>query len=212
MKIIYPPHPHSNYKLQSKDLPKYEKKGNWVAQRKFNGTNIALCITPDRDVYILTRHGTPTKQFSLTASHIDQILSLNIDDGKEYWFGGELLHNKTKSPEYKNRIVLFDVLQAGKYFYMETQMQRLAVLEDICGHPRGYEPYNQIAHQVTTDIWMAETFEDKFKLHYEEKIDLPEIEGLVLRDKNSSLDNFGNKKYDVTWIYRCRKPHKNYSW
>ena len=34
-----------------------------------------------------------------------------------------------------------------------------------------------------------------------------EIEGLVLRKKNSSITNAGSKEYDVSWIIRCRKPH-----
>lgn len=206
MPILFPPHPE--LKIPPNKLDEYEKTGKWVAQRKFNGTHVLVHISPERDVTMLTRHGTPPKLFSLTESHKKQILSLNLDEGKEYWLDGELLDHKTKSKEYKGKIVLFDVLHAGRYLINHpNQVERLRMLSEICGEPTRQEPNFGIALQVSDDIWMAETWKSEFSKHYSEFLNLDEIEGLVLRKAASSLDSFGQKEYDVSWMVRCRKPH-----
>lgn len=204
MKILFPPHPST--KISFHKLQDYEKTNNWVAQRKFNGTNILINITPDKKISILTRHGTMPKNFTLSKSHAEQILSLNLEE-KEYWLNGELLDSKTKSKEYKEKIIFFDVLQAGQYFIRKpNQLERLGILSNICRDPKELEPTNRIALQITSDVWMAESWVKDFRKHYEELIFLDEIEGLILRKKDSFLTDFGSKKYDVSWMLKCRKP------
>lgn len=206
MKILFPPHPDT--KIPPSALSQYEASGKWVAQRKFNGTHIVLNVTPDRKVGILTRHGTPPKLFSLSQSHINQILSLNLEPGLEYWLNGELLDHKTTDPRYKGKLVFFDVLQAGPYLYRtKTQMERVELLANICRNPQTLEPANGIALQVTQDLYMAETFTENFVQRFQDHIKTDEIEGLILRKRNSTLDNFGRTEYQVSWILRCRKAH-----
>lgn len=206
MPVLYPPHP--DLKIPFNKLDEYEKTGKWVAQRKFNGTHILVHISSEKDVGILTRHGTPPKLFSLTKSHKEQILSLNLEHGKEYWLDGELLDHKTKSKQYKGKIVFFDVLQAGRYLINRPdQVERLKILAEICENPTTLEPNFGIALRVREDIWMAETWKNEFSRHYSEFLNLDEIEGLVLRKASSTLDSFGQKEYDVSWMVRCRKPH-----
>jgi hypothetical protein len=190
-------------------LQEYDDSGEWVAQYKYNGTHIVLRVSPEGEVSILTRHGTPPKLFSLSRSHREQILDLNIEKGKEYWFAGELLDHKTKSPQYKKKIVLFDILQAGRYLMRKpNQMGRLELLDSICQpDPSNLEPTNGIAFQISPDIWMAPTWDADFVSHFERFIHLDEVEGLVLRKRLSALDNFGTKEYEVSWLLRCRKPH-----
>jgi hypothetical protein len=200
---MYPPHPY--IKISPKCLEEYEKTKKWIAQRKFNGTNILINIDIDRNIKLLTRHGTPPKLFSLSKSHIDQILSLNLEDKKEYWFNGELLDHKTKN--YKGKIILFDIIYEGGYLVRVKQVDRLQILSDICGNPIELEESNKIALKVTSDIWLAENWNDNFNFHFEEFINLDEIEGLMLREKESLNNNFGAKKYDVSWMVKCRKPH-----
>lgn len=205
MKILFPPHP--NIRIPFHKLQEYEESGKWIAQRKFNGTNVVIYISKDRKIHILTRHGTPPKLFSLSQSHINQILSLNLDPTKDYWLNAELLDHKTKNKDYKKKLVLFDVLHAGRYLIKNpNQMKRLEMLKDICNHPEKLEK-NGIALEVSEDIWLAETWEYDFEQHFKEHIDKDEIEGLILRKKNSFLDNFGQKEYDASWIIKCRKPH-----
>lgn len=211
MPILFPPHPEN--KILPQRLGDYEKSGNWIAQRKFNGTHVLLHISTDRKVTILTRHGTTPKLFNLTKSHIDQILSLNLEPEKEYWLNGELLDHKTKNKNYKNKIILFDILQAGEYLIMKmNQKDRLDLLAKICRNPTELEPNSGIALQATPDIWLAENFSNEFEKHFEEFIHLDEIEGLVLRKKNSFIDNYGQREYSVNWIIRCRKPHSGGSY
>lgn len=206
MRILYPPHP--SLKISCHNLDKYEKTNNWIAQRKFNGTNVLINISPDKKIGILTRHGHAPKNFSLSEDHAKQLLGLNLENGKEYWFNGELLDSKTKSKEYKEKIILFDVLQAGEYFIRKpNQVDRLKILSEICRNPSELEPNKGIALKVTENIWMAENWEKDFVKHYEEFLNLDEIEGLILRKKDSFLTDFGSKKYDVSWILKCRKPH-----
>lgn len=205
MKILFPPHP--NIRIPSNKLDYYEKSGEWIAQRKFNGTNVVIYVSHDRKIHILTRHGTPPKLFSLSQSHIDQILSLDLESGKDYWFNGELLDHKTKNPEYKKKIVLFDVLHAGRYLIKNPdQEKRLEILKKICRNPENLEK-NGLALEISKDIWLAESWRKDFKFHYEEFLDRDEIEGLVLRKLNSFISNFGQKEHDVSWIVKCRKPH-----
>jgi len=81
--VIYPPHPKSNMRIMPHRLFRYEKRGNYLAQLKFNGIHVVVCITENRNVYILTRHGEPTKRFKLTEAHIKEFQSLNLEEGKK---------------------------------------------------------------------------------------------------------------------------------
>lgn len=211
MPKLYPPHPSS--RIPSHELHSYESSGEWFAQRKFNGTHILIHISPSGKVGMLTRHGTPPKLFSLSESHVNQILALNLERGKEYWLAGELLDHKTKDSRYKGKIVLFDVLQAGRYFIRSPdQVGRLTILSEICGHPSSLEPARGIALAISEDLWMAETWADSFSERFSDFLDMDEVEGLVLRKKSSVLESFGQKPYDVHWIVRCRKPDRGKSY
>ena len=146
----------------------------------------------------------------MPAHMVTQFLSLpGLEPNKEYWLDGELLI-KTKATDTKDKIVLFDVLQAGKYLFGKNQMDRLALLNQICGNPKDFDPQRGMGFLVTADILLAPVFETDFVNRFQEKIEFDECEGLVLRKRNSTLDNFGAKEYEVGWIVRCRKPHKNY--
>ena len=205
MKILYPPRPKG--RITPNQLGVYEDSGKWVVQRKFNGTRILVHILGN-EVYILNRHGEAPKQFTLTANLKKEFLSLDLDKNLEYWLDGELLDAKTRNVCYKGKIVLFDVLQTGKYLFSgPTLLARQKILEKICRSPEKLEPNAGLALQVTENIWMAQTFLDNFKLRFEEFLSHDEIEGLVLKKIDSKIDNFGHKQYEVGWQIRCRKPH-----
>jgi len=204
--ILYPPYP--DCKITKGQLEKYEKTGNWMAQRKFNGTHVLIRISKEKKVSMLTRHGTAPKIFKLKKTHVDQILSLNLKENKEYWLNGELLDHKTKNKKYKGKIVFFDILQEGQYLIKKlNQTERVKLLSEICHNSVIKEPNEGIAIAVTEDVWMAESWENDFRKHYEEYLHLDEVEGLILRKKNSFIDNFGQKKHKVSWMIKVRKPH-----
>ncbi len=201
MEILYPPRPKS--KIPPGHLSKYE--GSYFVQPKYNGTRNLIHIYPNNDIVMINRHGELHKQYSLPEYIIEQILSLNLEEGKEYWIDSELMHNKTTN--LKNTIVLFDVLQAGKYLFRIKQAERLILLNKICGEPNQYEEKGR-ALKVSENIWMAPVFDQNFRQYFDYFSKFEEVEGLVLRAKNSCLDNFGRKEYEVPWMIRCRKPSK----
>jgi ATP-dependent DNA ligase len=209
MRYIYCPRPKG--KINPVQLGSYEKYGTWIAQRKYNGTRNGIAIDADGTIKFYTRHGGEHAQFSPDSSLYEEIRSLNLNKGTEYWLDGELLNNKTTTPAYKNKIVLFDVLHLGRYlFATHDTMQRLELLADICRHPTKMEP-GGLAFAVTPNIWFAPTFTANFVEEYNRYLAMPEIEGLVLKKKGATLDNLGHSEYEVAWQLRCRKPHKNYN-
>ncbi len=211
MNILYPPRPFG--KMSPGELPKYEATGQWVAQRKYNGQRNPIHISETGKVSFFG-YGKKHDNFVTPKWLLDEFKELKLQKGQQYWLDSELLDNKTKDDYYKNRVILFDVLWAGKYlFYGPTLTERLEMLAGLCGNPSVSEPKHQIAVQVTEHVWMAETFVNGFAEEFYRLLDFDEIEGLVLKLKNSKIDNIGNKKYEVTWQLRCRKPHAggNYS-
>lgn len=209
MNVLYPPRPKG--RILPTQLGGYEKTGKWLVQRKFNGTRILLNVKGGK-IGILNRHGEPPKLFSLSATHRAEILSLNLDPAKEYWFDGELLDHKTITPAFKGRIVLFDILQAGDYFFGSPNLEdRYDLLKNICRNPTDLEPNLGIALQATPNIWLAQNFYENFESRFQDFLEHPEIEGCVLKQKKSCIDNLGKKEYEVGWQIRCRKPHKNYN-
>lgn len=208
MEIVYPPRPEG--RILPDRLPFYEESGKWVVQRKFNGTRIVVYV--HGQTVRLLHKGQPTKQFRLTEGLKSEILSLNIDPSLVYWLDGELLDAKTKTSAYKGKIVLYDVLQAGRYFFgAPNLLGRLAVLDDICRHPTIKEPNLGIALRVTDNVWMAETFNSDFTNRFKDFLKHDEIEGLVLKQKDSTIKDYGKKEYNVPWQIRCRKPNANYN-
>lgn len=201
-KIIFPPRPKG--KMSPVDLPFYEGTGLWVAQRKFRGHRAVLNVSVDRNLTLGNRHGKQFAKFSLDKAYQQEILQgLNLKPGLEYWLDGELMNADENST---NELILFDVLQAGRYFFHSpTQMERLEILREICGNPKEYCRSN-IALQVTPRVWMAETFDKNFAERYKEALPIRQLEGLFLRKKNVGLDGFGNIEYETGNMIRCRKP------
>ena len=205
--VIFPPRPKGA--IPSTELNYFKKQGIWCAQYKYNGSRVVIHIEPNQVVSCWSRHGSAHKSWSLSQSVRDQFLALpGLQKGLEYWLDGELMI-KTVAKDTKEKIVLFDVLQIGRYLFMAPdQMGRLKLLKDICGNPQQWDAWRQMGLQISEDLLMAPTFLDHFLDHFnEDKGD--EVEGVVLRKKDSALDNFGTKEYECGWIVRCRHPNKN---
>lgn len=204
-KVIFPPRPKS--RMVPQDLPYYESQGTWCAQRKFNGTRNLIHITPNRQLTVWGRRGEAHKKFILTSKFRDEILScLKLTPNLEYWLDSELMNKQTDAT---SEIILYDVLQAGRYFFgSPDQVTRLALLQEICQNPQILEP-GGIALQMTPRVWMAETFFEKFVERFNESLGNPKLEGLVLRKRAAALDNFGTSLYETANLIRCRKPYAN---
>ena len=209
MSIIFPPRPKGA--IPPTELQYYEDLGIYCTQPKYNGSRSVVHITSDSQVRIYSRHGRVHLNYSMPMSLRNQILELpGLEKGTEYWLDGELLV-KTTAKDTKGQLVLFDVLQCGKYLFLShNQLQRLDLLAAICGHPSKLDPLRQMGYVVSEDVLMAPTFFLNFKIEFSRNYG-DEVEGLVLRKKDSVLDNFGQKEYEVSWLIRCRHPHKNYN-
>ncbi len=208
-KVIFPPRPKGA--IPHTELPYYESTGQWCAQYKYNGSRNVIHVEPSGGVSVWGRHGGHHLNYAIPVNVKQEILSLpGLKKNTEYWFDSELL-SKTSATDTKHKIVLFDVLQIGKYLFLApNQMTRLDLLSEICGRPTSLDPWRGMGLYISNNLLMAPVFTDRFAEHFNDKIG-DEVEGLVLRKKNSALDNFGQKEYEVNWLIRCRHPHKNYN-
>lgn len=205
IRIIFPPRPKG--KMLPTDLPDYEKSGKWLAQRKFNGSRCLVHISQDRYVMIANRHGSEFAKFSFTKDMVDELLScLNIEEGKSYWLDGELMN---KQKESNNEIIFYDILQAGRYMFGNpSQIDRLEILNEICKNPTVKSDSN-MGYKISKRFTLAEVFNHSFESRFKESLLDNRLEGLVLRKKNSTLDDFGSKEYETSNLIRCRKPFGN---
>ena len=202
MKILFPPRPKS--RMLPSDLSWYESTGNWVAQRKFRGSRAVIHVARDGAITLGNRHGGKFARFDLDDAYKQEISQgLDLEAGQEYWLDGELMNKDINSG---NEIILFDVLQAGKYMFGgPDQIARLSILNKICRNPQK-KTRNGLAVEVTPRLWMAESFFDSFQDRFNESLAVDQLEGLVLRKRRSCLDNFGVSEYETTNLIRCRKP------
>ena len=208
-KIIYPPRPKGA--IPPNELPYYDGLGIYCVQPKYNGARSVIHISPEGEVKIYSRHGRAHRSYTPPAILLNEISKLpGLKNGIEYWLDGELMI-KTTAEDTKGKLVLFDVIQYDKYLFLSLdQVKRLELLAEICGRPTELDCFRKMAYVISDNLLMAPTFFSNFEEKFKEDHG-NEVEGLVLRKKDSVIDNFGNKEYLVNWLVRCRRPHKNYN-
>ncbi len=207
MKIIFPPRPKGA--IPSNELNYYESLGLYCVQPKYNGSRSVIHITPEGEVSIYSRHGRPHLNYEMPRYIANEVLALpGLRKGIEVWLDAELL-SKTTAKDTKNKLVLFDVLQYDKYLFLSPdQKGRIDLLAQICGFPQKLDNLRGMGYTISDNLMMAPTFYSDFKKEFDKSYG-DEVEGLVLRKLNSTIDNFGQKEYLVTWIIRCRHANKN---
>lgn len=224
--FILPPHPKSSGLIQRQDLSFYEDLGVWIGQRKFNGIHVVIW-TNGKNVEIWERTGKKLTFYKMSPS-MEYCLSF-LTKKEEIVVVGELLHCKavnktTKEQELKDTIVLFDILKFKTNLSNVLQEERLNLLADVCGNPKFLESPKFpgatqraliVKNEKESNLWLAERFDKEFSYHFDEccldQVDgnhhdlYPEIEGLVLRLKESKLQFKNDGIGDVDWIIKCRK-------
>ncbi len=208
-KVIFPPSPASS--IPPNDLKYYDEFGIFCAQPKYNGSRCLVHIRPDGNVFFYSRHGRPHHGWTAPRVLHEEIMALpGLKLGTEYWLDGELLV-KTKAEDTKNKLVLFDILHYDTYLFLgPKQVGRLFILNEICGKPEKLDPWRGMAYYISDNVLMAPTFFANFREEFD-KFSCDEVEGIVLRKKESVLDKYGNSEYEASWLIRCRRPHKNYN-
>jgi len=207
MFVMFPPRPSGS--IQPEQVGDYP---GWVAQRKFNGTRTVVLIDPEGAVHLRTRHRAEHKAYKITADMRASLQALPLDRGSWHVLDGELLNNKTRG--VKDRLVLFDLLvHDSKYLVGTTYGNRLDMLDFTLSEPNEYEQETgrKLAFRVNENVWFAETFRENFSGHFQELLDLDEIEGLVLKDPGGKLVPGVTENNNEAWLIRVRKPHKNYA-
>jgi len=209
-RYVYPPRPKQT--IPFSQLDEEEQRGVWLWQRKFDGDRCVTAVE-GRQVYLSNRHG---KWHSATKFPLlrKELAALDLSSGLHY-LDGELLH-----PKVEQTLVLFDILQLTEYLIGVKQLARLDLLVNVCGHPEQLCPQG-VALQVSDHVWLAEFGFSDFLSHFQEfctdscrtamsSVGEKLVEGLVLRSKESSLDNWGSNEYEVDWQLRCRRKAQNY--
>lgn len=221
---IYPPYPNRASKISPLDLDQFEQTGRWLVQRKYNGSRTGVRVYREK-VSVHDRHGGSLVSMPLTETMKECVLSLNLNPDVGYWLDGEFLGKKakvalTQQQAAKDTLVLYDILFMGRHLNQENQQTRLDLLSKICNHPTEHEPKKralQVVNKESSHIWMAETFDKEFEYRFYEFVDEdeqgrdlhPEIEGIVLRNKQFILRNAGVKQYSLKGeVIRCRKRDK----
>ncbi len=202
-RYIYPPRPKS--RILPTALPELEQTNRYLVQRKFGGDRCTAHIDAGKASHLSNRRG----RWHSNSKHRElrkELLRLKIPNQGITCVDGELLPSGI--------LVVFDLLQVGKYLIGKSQTERLLMLERVCGEPKEGcgESHNGIplARQVSDHIWMAERWHTDFVSHFKECIGHDLIEGLVLRERDSTLDHWGSNEYEVDWQIRCRKGSKKY--
>jgi hypothetical protein len=131
-------------------------------------------------------------------------LELNVGNGLCY-LDGELIDSHGL-----RLLVLFDVLQmGGEYLLGVNQTDRLSHLAEICGNPQQRRDDLPALH-IFEHIALAPHGDRNFKQCFDEFSQNRWVEGLLLRKKESKLDNWGSTEYEVNWQIRVRRPKKSY--
>jgi ATP-dependent DNA ligase len=194
--------PRPKGKILPSQLGEHEKSGEWLIQRKFNGSKATIFF--DQKNLLFFNKGSLFKKYSFPSFFGREFSTLNLKG--ECWLDGELL-----DPLVKDKIVLYDILQYnGNYLIDLTQEERLNLLGSlIVSTP---EPEHKVALRATEHIWLAEHWASNFEDRFKDFLHLDLIEGLMLRRKRSRLSDFGFRPSETNDQVRCRKGNRKYRW
>jgi len=191
LKYFYPEKP----KLISVTQPLFgvlNRQSEVIAEKKYNGIRLQLHCLSDGTFQFWGRHGEKLKYNPSD----DLLVELNDMKLSGYnIFDGELRNNKVTG--IKNKIVLYDV------FVFQNQLlntrpfwYRRGILESL---PYYYD-----------NVKIINQYSDDFLELFNKVIKDEEIEGLVLKKKTGMLDLGRKAGVDSNWMFKVRRPSKNY--
>ena len=203
-RYLFPPRPDSKSAIPHTSLSSLEGQG-WIAQAKMNGTCNVLAVSPDRKtIKAMSRHADTHKLWQPSAHTLEAFADLPGTGW--YVFVAELMHSKVtggpRDTNYINDILVAD----GEYLVGTRFVDRRLILSDVFGDPDG-----PLTHHVIDDrTWVARSIESNFLDFYNE-MTKDELEGIVLKKATGKLALCAKEGSNVSWLLKCRKRHKNFS-
>lgn len=199
---LWPPRPEQA--LDRTLLTTMEKRG-FVTQVKKNGTCNVIFVAPDKTITTMSRHNAPHKQWTATPEVMKAFSSLGGSGW--YVFVAELLHNKVaglREVNYVHDILVND----GDYLVGRTQAERQEILRGLFLRGGETETYSHVI--VNDNVWLPIEYRSGF-LSLFNSLSRDEDEGIVMKDPRSKLALCSKQKSNIANLYKCRKPHKNFS-
>jgi len=165
---------------------------NWIAEKKYNGIRLQLHYINGQFMF-WNRHGAKIK-YNPDSNLLKELNKIELSG---YWlFDGELRNNKIKG--INNKIMIYDVFIANNDLLINKPfIERRQILESI--FKVDAEP-----------LGLTRQYNGDFKDLFNKVIVEEEIEGLVFKKLTGLLKlsrRIGNKS---SWMYKVRKPTKNY--
>jgi ATP-dependent DNA ligase len=166
----------------------------WVAERKYNGQRLQLhCINGEFQFW--GRHGELLK-YTLSDELLEELKGLSLPRGY-CLLDGELRHNKV--PGIQHKIIFYDVfIWDGNLLIGEGFWYRRAILHDTIG----IEKRNRVGIPLQ--------YPGKFRQTFDQVIEDPEIEGLVMKNMRGKLALGRTAGIDSGWMYKVRRPSGRY--
>lgn len=190
--FLFPPRPEN--KILPGMLNVFEKQ-RYVAQIKKNGTGSILAISPEKEIFIKTRHGEGHKAWTAPDEILDPFYLL---PKRWYYFCFELLHSKTKT--IKNTMYLHDVLVANNNYLLGFKyIERYNLLHELFRTREATAQYDV----VTENVLIANNYNLGFEAVFN-SLTKEEDEGLVLKDPQAELSLCTKEKSNSSWQVKCR--------
>jgi len=199
---IYPPRPEN--KIKPTSLIKYDT-GEYLCEPKLDGSNCTLYIGKKSYTQRNRHEGTITN-FKMNDS---EILKLKRGKGEIVLVGEYMNKSKlgTDGNLFNKKFVIFDILvYEDMYLVGTTFKERFTLLKELFGT----KEYDDYLYQVSENVFLVKSFEDKFDKKYKSIIKVDMLEGFVLKRKNAKLERGTREKNNVNSQLKCRKETKNY--
>ena len=207
---IFPPHPAAKWRPEE-----LASVTGYLAQYKYDDWRTLVYVFPDGEIQLYGRKKQRLARYRPPLELIRSLEALNFSKGKFQVLDGGLLHYKTE--RVKDTLVLWDVLvYDGQYLIGTNFTQRYGILEEMTGRPENWVYLAAgalripVGLQISGNLWLAPVFSSNFSELYKNASQLPEIEGLVLKDPNAPLQRAWTMDENATWMIRVRKPEVHY--
>lgn len=205
LRPLFPPRPRGA--INPAALPRYR---GFYAQPKYNDIRTLIYFRPDSGIELFTRQREPHREYALTAGMSRSLGTLKLASGFYHVLDGGILRTPKKMPKGVDRpIILWDILvHESRYLVGTTYRERYALLKKVAGDPGRFETRtgHKLGLRIHGSLWMAPLYRSRFEERFTELARLEEIEGLVLKNPNGTLERAVRQENNGDWQIRVRKP------